>query len=262
MRWCRVSALLWKYVYIMRHDLDRVFDIVYWPIVGLFTWGFTTFYLRDVTGDSRFIAFLLGGFILWTMVERAQQDISVFLLQDFWNQNIYNTFSSPLSNLEIFTATALFALGRSVVTFGFLLVLAYGFYAMNLLSFDPTGIAALVGALVVFGAALGITVAGLIYRYGMRIQIFAFSIAFLMQPFSAVFYPRDTLPGVFHTISLAVPPSYVFEGMRATMRTGTVPWGQVGTAFGLGLVYLAGGYLVYAHFLERSRQEGFLARNT
>ncbi|MDY6764201.1 MAG: hypothetical protein SV377_00685 [Halobacteria archaeon] len=94
MRLNRIHALVLKYYYNMRRNLDRIFDIFYWPAVGLFTWGFTTLYLEDVTRSSRFIAFFLGGFILWTLVQRSQQDFSTALLEDYWNDNIYNTFSS------------------------------------------------------------------------------------------------------------------------------------------------------------------------
>ena len=37
----------------------------------------------------------------------------------------------------------------------------------------------------------------------------------LLSPFAAVFYPVSTLPGWMQVLSYALPPSYVFEGLRA-----------------------------------------------
>lgn len=261
MKLYRIIALLYKYAYLVRHNLDRVFDIIYWPIMSLLVWGFTTIYLKDVTGSSQFISFFLGGLILWTLMLRSQQDISVFLLEDFWSRNIYNTFSSPLKNTEIFISTALFAAIRSLIALGILGVMAYLLYSFNILSFGVIGIVMLAANLIFFGSALGILVAGFIYRFGMEIQVFAWSIAFLFQPFSAVFYPREVLPGVLHTISLGIPSSYVFEGMRAALQNSIIPWNYLGIALGLNIIYLILAFLAFSHFIERSRKTGFLARN-
>lgn len=262
MRLNRIHALVLKYYYNMRRNLDRIFDIFYWPAVGLFTWGFTTLYLEDVTRSSRFIAFFLGGFILWTLVQRSQQDFSTALLEDYWNDNIYNTFSSPVTNLDLFVATTVYAVLRAGAAFAFLFVLAVAFYSFNVFSIGVFGVVILTFTLVIFGSAVGTFVSGLIYRFGQRIQVFAWSTVFLLQPFSAVFYPRETLPGIFHTISLAIPTSYVFEGMRTSISENTVPLDSFTTALGLTLVYLIAGYAFFAYFLEQARQNGYLAQNT
>jgi ABC-2 type transport system permease protein len=256
-----MEALVIKYYYNMRRNLDRIFDIFYWPAVGLFTWGFTTLYLRDVTQSSRFISFFLSGFILWTLVQRSQQDLSTALLEDFWNDNIYNTFSSPLTTLDLFLATTFYAVTRALLAFGFLFVLAIAFYSFNIFSIGVLGVALLSFTLVLFGSALGTFVSGLIYRYGQRIQVFAWSTVMLLQPFSAVFYPRETLPGIFYKASLAVPTSYVFEGMRRAIEDDIVPWPEIRAALLLTLVYLIVGYAVFAHLIERARQHGYLAQN-
>jgi ABC-2 type transport system permease protein len=261
MKWNRIEALVLKYFYNMRRNLDRVFEIFYFPAIGLFTWGFTTLYLEDVTESSQFIAFFLSGFILWTLVQRAQSDLSTALLEDFWNRNIYNTFSSPLTNFELFFATSFYAVARSLVAFAFLFVLALVFYSFNVLSIGVFGLALLSFILVLFGTAIGAFVSGLIYRFGQRIQVFAWSTILLLQPVSAVFYPRETLPGVFYDISLLVPTSYVFEGMRTAVESQLIPWTPIMHGMGLTLIYMAVGYIFFGQMIERSRKKGYLAQN-
>lgn len=261
MKFYRIHALLLKYFYLMKRDLDRIFDIFYWPVVGLMIWGFTSVYLKDVTGSSKFISFLLGGLILWTFIQRAQQDISLSVLEDFWSRNIYNTYSSPVQTSELSISAIIFAGLRAFAAFAVLGIIAWVMYSFNIISFGVIGAILLTINLVIFGSSLGMMVAGMIYRFGMKIQVFAWSLAFLLQPFSAVFYPRSILPGVFHTISLCIPSSYVFEGMRQALSSSVVPWSELGTAFGLNLIYLFVGYFILKRFLDKSRQSGFLARN-
>lgn len=261
MKLYRIYGIMLKNLYYTRRNLDRVFDILYWPVVALFTWGFTTLYLEDVTKSSQFISFFLSGLILWMFVERWQQDISIFMLTDFWSQNIYNMFSSPITNFELFVGTTLFSGVRALISFTVLIILAAVFYAFNIFSIGVFGLAMLCTSLAIFGSGLGLFVAGLIYRFGQRIQVFAWSTVILIQPVSAVFYPRDVLPGVFHTVSLLVPTSYVFEGMRTVLNQGGIPWHEIGVAFGLSFVYFIAGYLVFHVLLERSRKIGELAKN-
>ena len=258
----RVHALLLKYYFNMKRNLDRIFEIFYFPAVGLFTWGFTTLYLEDVTQSAQFIAFFLSGFILWTLVQRSQADLSTALLEDFWNWNIYNTFSSPLTSRDLFLATSLYSIGRALVAFLFLFLLAVVFYSFNVFSLGVFGLALLSTSLVLFGAAIGTFVSGLIYRFGQRIQVFAWSTILIIQPFSAVFYPRETLPGIFYNISLIIPTSYVFEGMRKALEMDIVPWTNIGYAFGLTAAYLVVGYIFFAIMIERGRQRGHLAQNS
>lgn len=257
----RIEALILKYYYNMRRNMDRIFEIFYFPAIGLFTWGFTTLYLSDVTESTQFISFFLSGFILWTLVQRSQADLSTALLEDFWNRNIYNTFSSPLKNSELFIATAIYSISRSLIVFSFLFILALMFYSFNIFSIGIFGLALLGASLVMFGAAIGTFVSGLIYRYGQRIQVFAWSTILILQPFSAVFYPRETLPGLFYDISLIIPTSYVFEGMRLAIEQNTVPFYNIQMAFGLTIFYTIIGYGFFSFMIERARKHGHLASN-
>ena len=95
-----ILGLIQKYWYITLNSLDRVFDLFYWPLIGLFIWGFTTFYLRDIVGES-IIYIFLGGTVLWIFFQRAAQDISVFILEDFWSHNLFNLFATPLKTSEL-----------------------------------------------------------------------------------------------------------------------------------------------------------------
>jgi len=66
-----------------------------------------------------------------------------------------------------------------------------------------------------------------------------------------VFYPVATLPAWMQAVSHAIPPAYVFEGMRAIVAGGGVSAGALLTGGGLAVFYvlLAGWFFVrtYRH---------------
>ena len=54
-------------------------------------------------------------------------------------------------------------------------------------------------------------------RNGLGAENLAWTIMFLFMPLTCVYYPVSTLPAWLQPVSWALPPTYVFEGMRALL---------------------------------------------
>ena len=54
-------------------------------------------------------------------------------------------------------------------------------------------------------------------RNGMGAESLAWTFMFVMLPLTCVYYPVAVLPAFMHPIAWALPPTYVFEGMRALL---------------------------------------------
>src|SRR6185312_502302 len=63
--------------------------------------------------------------------------------------------------------------------------------------------------------SVGIVVSGILLRNGMGAESLAWTLMFVLMPLTCVYYPVNVLPAWLQTISWALPPTYVFEGMRA-----------------------------------------------
>jgi len=255
-----VNALLLKYYYITINRLDRIFDLFYWPLISLFIWGFTTYYLRDFMGNI-VINIFVGGTILWIFFQRAQQDITVYILEDFWCRNLYNVFSSPVTHRELIVSLLILGLIRSFITFIFLAVVGLLLFSFNLFGIGILTVALLGFGLMLFGWVVGIFVSSLIFRYGMRIQVFAWSFAFLMQPFSAVYYPLSSLPAWLQKICYVFPTAHLFEAMRHAFDGGTVVWGNMAYAFISIVILLVLACLLFGYCFNRALEEGVFVRN-
>lgn len=83
---------------------------------------------------------------------------------------------------------------------------------------------------------------------------------FLIQPFSAVFYPVAVLPSWLQPVARALPSTHVFEGMRAALAGRQATGVSLLAAFGLDIVYLAAGAAFFGWILRRVRDKGYLAR--
>ena len=259
MRWHIIEALLLKYWYITKHRLDRIFDVFYWPLTSLLIWGFTTYYLKEFTGNF-IINILIGGTVLWVFFQRAQQDITVYILEDFWSRNLYNLFSSPMKWSELIASIMIFGFIRALLTFLFLAIFSWVLFAFNIFGAGIFAIAVFSAGLMLFGWIVGIFIASLLFVYGLRIQVFAWSFAFLVQPFSAVFYPLSAMPLWIQKISIVFPTTHIFEGMRYAFQHNAILWKNVAYAFGLNIVLLVIACYTFKKAVDLSRKKGLLTR--
>src|SRR4051794_24644340 len=101
----RVYAIVLRYCYGIQHDVPRLFDIFYWPVIDLVVWGFLTVYLSQARGGGYVaVSWLIGGIIFWTLLYRSSQDVAVQMLEDIWARNFLNLFASPLRLSEFVMA--------------------------------------------------------------------------------------------------------------------------------------------------------------
>ena len=230
MRFHIINALLYKYWCITKNRLDRMFDIFYWPLIVLLIWGFTSVYLKEFT-DILIVNIFLSATILWVFFQRTAQDVSVYILEDFWSRNLYNLFATPMTSLELITSVVIFGFFRSIIAFFFLAFIAILLYSFNIFSLGIVIVAIFALALIIFGWTVGIFVSAIIFRYGMRIQVFAWSLPFIIQPFSAVYYPLNSVPLWVQHISIIFPTTHIFEGMRSIIHGQGIPMSSLFWAF-------------------------------
>ena len=82
----------------------------------------------------------------------------------------------------------------------------------------------------------------------------------LISPFAGVFYPVATLPPWMQAIAHLLPPSYVFEGMRAILAGR--PFSSTSLLIGaaLALLYIMLAYAFFARVHRRAVRSGLIAR--
>lgn len=260
MSFLRIKGIIIQNLFHHRHSLEDLVDIFFWPTLDVIIWGFMTAYFASLRGPIvGAIAFLLGGLILWNIVWRAQQDISIAFLSNVWNRNLLNLFSTPLTPQEFIIATMILGLIKIIFTLLVVTALAFFLYSFNLFSLGFTLIPFFVN-LIVFAWASGIVITGLIVRYGMRIQSFAWTLIALFQPVSAVFYPISILPSFLQKIAWFFPTAHVFEGMRQVLSKGGLPTEHLIWAFWLNLIYLIFSAGFFAIMFEKARKKGKLVK--
>jgi ABC-2 type transport system permease protein len=252
----RIYGVILRHLYHYRHSLERQFDSFFWPAVDLILWGITSrFLVSGKSNMSELLLIILTGLVFWQVIWRAQYEITVSILDEIWSKNFLSLFSSPLTIIEWLTAVLILGFFKMFLTIGFAIGLAYWLYQVNVLSLNMALIP-FMASLLIMGWWVGIFVAGVIVRFGIQVQIFAWAGVYLLSPFCAVFYPLSTLPPWAQTVARFIPGSYIFEGMRIYLVTNQIPVFDLAMSFGLNFVYLIFSLWFFARMFEKSRELG------
>jgi ABC-2 type transport system permease protein len=245
----RITALLMRHIYLYQRSIPRLMDLFFWPILEILVWGFLSIYLEslNLTGIN-IVSLLLGAVIFWDLLSQSQRAVSFAFMEEVWEKNFLNIFVTPLKTSEFLTSTFLLGVVRILLVGIILGVTSLLFYDYNILQFGLYSIPIIMN-LLLFGWALGLFSTALIFRFGNSAQMLAYAFIFLIQPFSAVFYPITALPETIRWISYMLPSSYVFEGLRAIIHGGAFPLMEFTIALGLNVFYiLLIGYFFYRAF--------------
>ncbi len=258
----RIFAIFLRQIYLLRRTVHRMLALFYWPTVELFVWGFLTIYLNRIgAAEFNFIPILLGALIFWDFFSRAQQSVSVSFLEDIWSRNLGNVFASPIRPSEFLVGLILLSIFQSLISLAFVSILAGILWQMNILQFGFLLLPFFFN-LYILAWSFGIVTVSLIMRLGPSVDILAWSLPVLIQPFSAVFYPVSILPQPLQYIAFLLPTTHVFEGMRSVLLGNIFRWESLWLAFALNLLY----FLISLFFFYRSfhaiREQGLLQRYT
>ena len=259
----RVSAVILRYLYLHKRSLPRTFEIVFWPVMELLVWGFTSVYFQSLTQNgaiSKFLVFLINGMIFWDILYRSQQGVSISIIEDIWTQNIVNVLVSPLRISEWLIGTFAYGLLKISLITLILSGIAFGLYHFDLVGRMGFYLVPLAAGLLFFGWALGVFTSGLVIRWGYAAEALIWGIPFLVQPVSAIYYPLSVLPGWLQAIARCLPSTYVFEGMREILATGRMPGFYFLVIFGLNGIYFAAAGLFFNWMYRSSRESGRLGR--
>lgn len=256
----RVGALVLRSWYLISNSWPRTVELIYWPTVQMLTWGFVQSY---VTSKSPYFAGAGGLFVaallLWDVLLRSQQGFAFAFLEEMWSRNLGNLLMSPLKTSEFVVALMAVSMIRLAIGMIPVTLIAIPFFGFNIWGLGL----ALVGFfanLVATGWALAFVIVGILLRHGLGAEALSWSLMFVLMPIACVYYPVSTLPVWLQPVAWALPPTHVFEGLRAVLVDHTFRADLLASAVGLNLLWLAVGIFAFSRLLDSARRAGSLVQ--
>lgn len=256
----RVWAIVLRQLFLYRGSPQRVFPMFAWVAVDILLWGFITRYLNAVSHSGfNFVPALLGAVLLWDFLTRVMQGVTMAFFEDVWSRNFLNFFATPLRISEYLAGLVITGVSTSLIGLLAMLALAWAAFGLSFLAYGAA-LAPFLMVLFLTGIALGIMGAAIVLRLGPASEWLIWPIPTLVSPFAGVFYPVSILPAWMRAISTVLPPSYVFDGMRAVVVGKPAHWDRLAMGGGLAVVYVVLACLFFTGVYRFAIRTGLIAR--
>ncbi len=250
-----LEALLLRHIYPLKRDFDLLSDMLYWPLIDAVLWGVTSQWIGSSSGTEQIIASILIGLVLWNVIWRSQSEISRNMIDEIWNNNLVNLFSTPLRVKEWVVSVVLLSVIKMTVTITLLMTVIFLLYRVNVLILQWWLPVFMVGAMMT-GWWVGFISSSIVLKYGPKMQTVVWGLPGILLPFSVVFFPLEKLPWFLQPISRMIPTTYIFESMRALVQTGHFEITNVLISLGLNILYLALSIYLFLRSFQYSRSLG------
>ncbi|HET7255074.1 MAG TPA: ABC transporter permease, partial [Xanthobacteraceae bacterium] len=131
----RIAAMVLRYLYLLRSSWTRLVELIYWPAVQLFVWGFLQLYIAQNSGFfARASGVFIAAVLMWDVLFRGQLGFSVSFLEEMWSRNLSNLMISPLRPIEFVCALMIMSLVRLAIGMVPVTFLAMAFFGFNVYS--------------------------------------------------------------------------------------------------------------------------------
>jgi ABC-2 type transport system permease protein len=260
MRWQRTGAIVLRQLYLYKGSPARVLPLFAWVAIDIVLWGFITRYLNSVASSGfNFVPAMLGAVLLWDFFIRVMQGVTTAFFEDVWSRNFLNVFASPITLPEYVGGLVATSIGTTCVGLTAMLVLSTTEFGLSFFLYGLHLIAFLL-VLFLFGMALGVAGCAIVLRMGPAAEWLIWPIPALLSPFAGVFYPLTTLPKWMQAVSHALPPSYVFEGVRAIVSGHTASNSDLLWGAGLAIGYILLSSWFFRRIHRHAVRTGLIAR--
>ncbi len=254
----RIGAMILRYWYLLLSSWPRLMELLYWPVLQVITWGFLQTYIaQNANFFARAGGTLIGAVILWDILFRGQLGFSISFLEEMWARNLGNLMMSPLKPIEFLISLMVMSLIRLAIGVIPMTLLALFLFHFNFYSLGLPLIAFFCN-LIFTSWAVGIFVSGLVLRNGLGAESIVWTLMFALMPLACVYYPVKVLPHWLQTISWALPPTYVFEGMRALLIDQVFRADLMASALLINAVLLVASFAAFLALLKSARRHGSL----
>ena len=250
MRWHKIYALCLRHIYLISNSLPRIIDLIYWPTVQIFLWGFISkFFTLNSEYYSNTVGVILTAAILYDFLFRVSISYNIMFLEEIWSRNFTNLFIAPIKISEMIASLTITAVFRSLIGLVPAALLAIPLFGVSVFQIGPALIA-LLFSLYIFGVTLGLLVTAGLLRFGPSFENIAWASLFFLAPLGCIYYPIEILPNSLQIIANGLPLVHVFEEMRNILLNNIVSYPEIFKSILISIAYFVFGvstfYLAYS----------------
>ncbi len=253
----KIAAFALKNLWINRRNIFAIFEMLFWPFIGILSVGLLTRFLQL---EPEVVTFVLIGAVSMNVIQIAQLDLSYSLIYDVWSKSLKHSFIAPISLIHLLAGAGLVGLLRGFLVFLFMGLFSMWLFDMDLMRPGLIGLVIFLTGLFLNAALIGISVLALVLQFGHRAEVAAYSFSYLLFLVCGLYYPVTVLPPGIRELAQFVPLTHFLAYFRQFY--GFPPLAPHPLVYGFleSVIYLALGYVVLRITLKSARRRGTILR--
>ena len=258
MNWNKIFALSLRHVYLIKGSFPRILDLIYWPTIQIFLWGFISkFFTLNSSYYENTVGIILSAAILYDFLFRSSISYNMMFLEEIWSRNFTNLFIAPIKLSEIIAALTFTAIFRTMIGLVPAALLAIPFFGVSILKIGAPLIFLLI-TLYIFGVTLGLLVTSGLVRFGPSFENIAWASLFFLAPLGCIYYPVEILPEWLQIIAKLLPLVHIYEEMRNILIYDIINYSQIFKAILISFLYFVIGVITFYLSYSGARNRGTL----
>lgn len=253
----RVYAFAHRNVLMASRNVFFVFELAFWPSVGVLSIGLMT---RFLALDPEMTAFLLVGTMALSTVQVCQLDVSYAVLFDVWSKSVKHQFLAPVGVRHLALGSWLVGVARGLTVFGLQALLSWWAFGFDFFQPGVLALAAFLLGCFLTSAIVGLLVCALVVLFGTRAEVSAWATVNLIMVFCGIYYPVSVLPESVSTLAGLFPLTYVLDAFRSNYGFAPTFRFPLLTGFLLSALYLGLAHWALTRAVTRCRRTGLLLK--
>ena len=254
----KIFALSLRHVYLIKGSFPRILDLIYWPTIQIFLWGFISkFFTLNSSYFENTVGIILSAAILYDFLFRSSISYNMMFLEEIWSRNFTNLFIAPIKISEIIAALTFTAILRTLIGLVPASLIAIPLFGVSIFKIGVPLISLLI-TLYIFGVTLGLLVTAGLVRFGPSFENIAWASLFFLAPLGCIYYPIDILPEWLQIIAKLLPLVHIFEEMRNILIHDIINYSQIIKAIMISFIYFVFGIVVFYLSYEGAKNRGTL----
>jgi len=254
----KIFALSLRHVYLIKGSFPRILDLIYWPTIQIFLWGFISkFFTMSSSYYENTVGIILSAAILYDFLFRSSISYNMMFLEEIWSRNFTNLFIAPIKLSEIIAALTFTAIFRTLIGLVPAALIAIPLFGVSIFKIGPS-LLFLLTSLYIFGVSLGLLVTSGLIRYGPSFENIAWASLFFLAPLGCIYYPIEILPDWLQVVAKLLPLVHIFEEMRNILIHDMVNYSQILKAIFISILYFIIGIVVFYWSYSGAKNRGTL----
>jgi len=240
-----------------RRNVFTIFEIIFWPTVGVVSVGLMTRFLEL---SAEMTAYVLIGTMALSIIQVTQLDVAYALLFEMWGKSVKHQFLAPVAPWHVVLGSWLMGVVRGMAVFVLLVSLTWWGFDFDFFQPGFASLAAFLLGLFLTAALVGLLVMILLLTFGLRAEVSAWSSVSLILLLAGIYYPVSMLPPPLPALAAWIPLSYFLDGFRAGYGFEPTFRAPFLKGFTISFLYLALAYWGLTAAVGLARRTGTLLR--